>query len=95
LLDEPADHDERDGQVQVEVDDPGVAFGAAPQLAVPVHPGAATLDHPALAGLDRGWDALGAISPTKPNSAASSVRVAALLATVDRGTAGDLAAAGS
>jgi hypothetical protein len=34
LLDETADDDERGSQIQVEVDDLAVAFGAAPKFAV-------------------------------------------------------------
>jgi len=38
-LDQLADGEESGGEVQAEVHDPGVALGAAVQLAVSVHPG--------------------------------------------------------
>src|SRR5512132_1184424 len=58
LLDESADDYECGGQIQVEVDDLAVAFGAASQLAVAVYPGVGSLYHPAPVRLDRGGHAL-------------------------------------
>jgi hypothetical protein len=52
-LDEAADGDERGGEVKVEVDDRGVAVGAAAEFAVVVHPGVGAFDHPTLPDLNR------------------------------------------
>jgi DNA-binding NarL/FixJ family response regulator len=57
-LDELADGDERGGEVEAGVDDLRVAFGAAAQLAVAVHPGVGSLYHPAGACLDGSGHAL-------------------------------------
>jgi hypothetical protein len=53
-MDEPADDDERGSQIQVEVDDLAVAFGAASKFAVTAHLRVGPIHHPPLAGLDRG-----------------------------------------
>lgn len=55
--DEGTDGNERGGEVEVEVDDPAVAVGAATQLAIAIHPTMRALDDPSFADLDRGGDA--------------------------------------
>jgi hypothetical protein len=53
LVDQAADHGERGGEVEPELDDSLPFVGAAAQLAVAVHPRVCPLDRPAVPGLDR------------------------------------------
>jgi Rhodopirellula transposase DDE domain len=52
---QPAKNDEGAGERQPERHDQPAALGAPAQLAILVPPGVGTFDHPAPAGLDRGW----------------------------------------
>jgi hypothetical protein len=76
-MDEPADDDERGSQIQVEVDDLAVAFGAASKFAVTVIYAWVRFTTHRLPAWTGGGHALRAISPWRPNTS-SSARVPAL-----------------
>src|SRR5437764_14634701 len=81
LADEPADCDDRVGEVEERVDDVFVTFVAALQPVEGVVPGVGPLDVPALPGLDRG---LVALMGDVPGHAAPGEFVVGLLRVVTR-----------
>ena len=72
LTDEPAECDDRVGEVEEGVDDVLVAFVAALQPVEGVVPGVGPLDVPPLAGLDRGLVALVGDLAGQPRAVSSS-----------------------
>ena len=76
-LDQTSSHHDGGGEEAGEIDNRGGAFGTPAQLAIGVHPGLGTLQHPPLANLQRSrLAALGDLAGTP--SVSSNARVAGL-----------------